>query len=278
MQLSNRLSQNLSLQLSTSLDLDKGVGDIYDRLQSHEKKPTDKKLLHDIKQIMLKSNKAVLFNPPLSSNNLLRSDPDKLMKCLQIASERHKGEYRESGYPYLAHVFSTGFILARLGLPKEVVMAGILHDSIEDTKDKTQMMNMLTNLDPGIAAFVFLLTGPDIPDGVEKDKILYSKIESVKSEKNNQFVKAIKCADGIANLHDLEFMHAKDGRPAFCRQMKFINKMKEKVLPYAKDIDNKEIIRVRKSEEVFSLTEYITDMIDEKINLIEQKKQNLDKL
>src|SRR5207253_1805696 len=47
----------------------------------------------------------------------------------------HRGqERRGSGVPYVAHVVAVAMILDRLGFPEPVVIAGLLHDAVEDTE------------------------------------------------------------------------------------------------------------------------------------------------
>lgn len=50
-----------------------------------------------------------------------------------FAARAHEGQYRKSGEPVLAHLVATARILAELGLPEEVVAAGLLHDVLCDT-------------------------------------------------------------------------------------------------------------------------------------------------
>ena len=54
-------------------------------------------------------------------------------KACAFAEERHAGQVRYSGEPYCMHAFEVGRLLAEIGMPTEVVTAGILHDTIEDT-------------------------------------------------------------------------------------------------------------------------------------------------
>jgi (p)ppGpp synthase/HD superfamily hydrolase len=262
--LSNTISQNLSVQLSTSIALDKGVEHIHEMVKENEDKLTSLSFIRAAKSFLLAANKKMFFSGKLPPHHFLRDEPEVLEQTLKYASARHLGEYRDSGTPYLAHVLSSGFILARLGLPKEVILAGILHDAIEDSSDKTKTLNELYALKPDIALFVYSVSGPDIKDSIEKDRILYEKISSISEQAGNIFPQAIKCADGIANLFDLDKMVAKDGRNAIQRQALFLEKVSSKALSFAAEIDKSGLLPLRKRNEIFSLHEYIKSLTDEK--------------
>jgi GTP pyrophosphokinase len=51
-----------------------------------------------------------------------------------VAERAHAGQFRKSGEPYLVHVIATAYYLARLHMDVTSVVAGLLHDTIEDTE------------------------------------------------------------------------------------------------------------------------------------------------
>lgn len=60
------------------------------------------------------------------------NDLDAIKKAYQLACKAHKGQQRYSGRPYVHHVIETAIILAELGMDVKTIIAGLLHDTIED--------------------------------------------------------------------------------------------------------------------------------------------------
>ncbi len=60
-------------------------------------------------------------------------DFSMIEKAFRLADEAHHGQKRKSGEPYIIHPICVGIILAELEMDKETIVAGLLHDVIEDT-------------------------------------------------------------------------------------------------------------------------------------------------
>ena len=61
------------------------------------------------------------------------ADISMIEKAYKIAKQAHEGQKRKSGEPYIIHPLWVGIILADLEMDKETIVAGILHDAVEDT-------------------------------------------------------------------------------------------------------------------------------------------------
>ena len=55
-------------------------------------------------------------------------------KAYRMADSAHQGQKRKSGEPYIIHPLCVAIILAGLEMDKETIIAGLLHDVIEDTE------------------------------------------------------------------------------------------------------------------------------------------------
>jgi len=61
------------------------------------------------------------------------TDREVIQRAYRVAEEAHREQKRQSGEPYITHCIAVASILADLRVPPEVVAAGLLHDTVEDT-------------------------------------------------------------------------------------------------------------------------------------------------
>ncbi len=60
-------------------------------------------------------------------------DREMVMRAFRFAEAAHQGQKRASGEPYVSHCLAVAAILAEMQVPPAVVIAGLLHDTVEDT-------------------------------------------------------------------------------------------------------------------------------------------------
>ena len=66
------------------------------------------------------------------------TDLSDIEKAYETARKAHEGQFRKSGEPYIIHPLCVAIILAELELDKESIIAGLLHDVVEDTVMTTE--------------------------------------------------------------------------------------------------------------------------------------------
>src|SRR5574344_1784527 len=81
--------------------------------------------------VALQSNQEHIISVLMKKNPAL--DETKLRAAVSFIADAHKGQYRKSGMPYTEHPYEVAKILAELKLDTSSVLAGLLHDVVEDT-------------------------------------------------------------------------------------------------------------------------------------------------
>ena len=68
------------------------------------------------------------------NENCHNIDKDMVKRAYDLACDAHKEQKRESGEPYVTHPVDVASILAEMGMDTSTIVAGLLHDVIEDTE------------------------------------------------------------------------------------------------------------------------------------------------
>ena len=66
-------------------------------------------------------------------------DIAKIRAAFEYASSLHEGQFRVSGDPYISHPIAVAEIVAGLGLDTDSICAALLHDTVEDCSEKTDI-------------------------------------------------------------------------------------------------------------------------------------------
>lgn len=152
----------------------------------------------------------VLYNKLITTIQSYHPSADISMieKAYTLAFNAHKDQKRKSGEPYIIHPLCVAIILAELELDKETIVAGILHDVVEDTVLTTE------EITEQFSEEVSLLV-----DGVTKlTQLNYSKDKlEIQAENLRKMFLAmakdirvilIKLADRLHNMRTLQYMRA----------------------------------------------------------------------
>jgi len=132
-------------------------------------------------------------------------DIESIQRAFELADKKHQGQLRKSGEPYIIHPMETAKILADLGMDDQTIIAGLLHDVVEDT-DYTE-----EQLTEDFGSDVALLV-----DGVTKlGNLKFESKEEAQAESLRKMFLAmskdirvliIKLADRLHNMRTINYM------------------------------------------------------------------------
>lgn len=135
------------------------------------------------------------------------ADLELIQKAYVFAATAHMGQTRLSGEPYLSHPLAVADTLAEMGFDEATVVAGLLHDTVEDTKATIEELD--ENFGEDVA---------DIVDGVTKISMIpFENKEEAQAENIRKMILAmshdmrvlmVKLADRLHNMRTLDFQKA----------------------------------------------------------------------
>ncbi len=175
-------------------------------------------------------------------------DVAELLSAIDFATTKHSGQKRKSGEPYITHPLSVAFILIDWTMDIDTVIAGVLHDTVEDTdtslsdienmfgRDVAFLVDGVTKVSQARAGMRDLKSYlPSTRDNLTK--LLIAVGEDVR-------VIIIKLADRLHNMQTLEHMSRE-------KQLKIARETLEVFAPLA-DRLNMGRVRVQLEELAFS--------------------------
>ncbi|WP_022655486.1 bifunctional (p)ppGpp synthetase/guanosine-3',5'-bis(diphosphate) 3'-pyrophosphohydrolase [uncultured Desulfovibrio sp.] len=146
----------------------------------------------------------ILDNVAASNQN---ANLELIQRAYVFAATAHAGQTRLSGEPYLSHPLTVADTLAKMGFDEPTVAAGLLHDTVEDTKATIEEID--ENFGEEVA---------DIVDGVTKISMIpFENKEEAQAENIRKMILAmshdmrvlmVKLADRLHNMNTLDFQKA----------------------------------------------------------------------
>ena len=83
---------------------------------------------------------------------------DKIVRAFEYANKLHEGQFRQSGEAYISHPIAVAEIVAGLELDTDAICAALLHDTVEDCSDKTDLSDIKKMFGDEVALLVDGLT------------------------------------------------------------------------------------------------------------------------
>ena len=145
------------------------------------------------------------------------ADEDALNKAYVFAMKKHGAQLRASGDPYYSHPVEVAGILTKFKLDSASIIAGLLHDTVEDTD--TTVEEIRDNFGAQVAQLV---------DGLTKLAMIEQKSANNKQAENfrklllamseDVRVLLIKLADRLHNMRTLHFLKKPEKRARIAKE------------------------------------------------------------
>lgn len=213
-------------------------------------------------------------------DTILEFNPNYDIKLIghayDVAEEMHRGQLRKSGEPYLIHPMAVAEILADLGMDEETIVAGLLHDVVEDTSYTEE--ELIVDFGEDVAMLV---------DGVTKLASLKfeSKEERQAENLRKMFlamskdirVLIIKLSDRLHNLRTINYM-THDKIIEKCREtLDIYAPLAARLGMYAIKMELEDIaLKFLEPEAYYDLAEQVSQRRDEREDAINDVAERID--
>jgi hypothetical protein len=141
--------------------------------------------------------------------------PPLVDQAIEYAACAHKGQKRKgTEIPYISHPYAVGMILQKAGCAEELVAAGILHDTLEDTE--TTERDLLERFGPVVLEVVKGCSEPD--KGASWEERKQHTLDELKHA--SLPIRQVSCADKLHNIRSIQRdlkVHGEDAWKRFKR-------------------------------------------------------------
>ena len=146
-----------------------------------------------------------IFELKVLTSYLADEDKKIITKAIKFSEEAHKNQLRKSGDPYVVHPIEVAIILTSINLDASGIAAGLLHDTIEDTKIS---INQITNnFGDQISELVQGLTKiSKFSLKINKQKLGENYRKLILASSKDLRVILIKLADRLHNMRTINFI------------------------------------------------------------------------
>lgn len=164
--------------------------------------------------LVLRSPQTIIANMQAYTDKV---DKDLITKAYVYALNKHGTQLRESGEPYISHPLEVATILTSLKMDQDTVIAGILHDTVEDT-DATieEIASLFGEQIAGIVNGVTKLSKFELSSLAEKQTENFRKL--LISAASDIRVLIIKLADRLHNMRTLQYKKSKSRRQHIAKE------------------------------------------------------------
>ncbi len=124
------------------------------------------------------------------------------MHAYAIAAQKHEGQTRTSGEPYISHPVAVALILVEMDCDTDTVIAALLHDTLEDTDLSPQVIKRDFGADvllivEGVSKLRHINYTKEDPQAENLRKMLLAMVRDIR-------VILIKLADRLHNMRTLD--------------------------------------------------------------------------
>jgi (p)ppGpp synthase/HD superfamily hydrolase len=140
---------------------------------------------------------------------------DAIRFCIEVHETDQKQKRKGKDIPYIAHPLTVGIILASAGASEDVIAAGILHDTIEDSSEEHKVTPGMIKERFGdhVAELVMSVTeSPELSSWEERKTEALGHIASFSHDSL-----LVKSGDVISNVSEIIDDYAKSGEEVFGR-------------------------------------------------------------